>query len=54
VKIGVVETAISYAIEANEFFKKFSTNIFLKEFMTQPIIENLITLAELYIISGIY
>ncbi len=54
VKIGVVETAISYALEANEGFKKFSSNKSLKEFIAQPIIDNLITLSELYIINGMY
>jgi len=54
VKIGVVETAISYALEANEVFKKFSSEKSLKEFMAQPFIDNLITLSELYIINGIY
>ena len=53
VKIGVIETAISYAIDANEGFKRFSTNNSNKEFMAQPIVENLITLAELYNTNGL-
>ena len=49
-----METAISYALEANEGFKKFSSNKSLKEFIAQPIIDNLITLSELYIMNGMY
>ena len=54
VKIGVLETAISYAIEANEHFKKFTGNCSNKEFIAQPIIDNLTTLAELYTMNGLY
>ena len=49
-----METAISYALEANEGFKKFSSNKSLKEFIAQPVIDNLITLSELYIMNGMY